>query len=239
MTNRTNVFAASEHTVWTHRYACELVVAKLTGGIPNDPKVAEGWLRAKLIDPVATIEAVLAETMAGRGVSRAEAVEDYVTTANVNGFICHDGVMVMEGRQVKAAIKEAFNVANAGGHFPGKTAKGAASKTSTWGVTGKGLMSFVAEHVMVPDRYVPILDEDGQPRTSPTATEQRFVHTHRGSAIQYEDYVDPAILRFEVWSDWDFDQQWPTVWNIGGQQGIGATRSQGCGTYFVSRWDRL
>jgi len=223
----TNVFADADTATWTHRYHAELYVTSLTGGTPTDQRVIEGWLRAKLQTSDVALEEAIATTMAERGISRDDAIDEHINVAHLNGFKRVDDHVIIEGRQAKAAIKEAFNVANAGGHFD----------TKKWGTTGKGLMGFIAEHVIVPDRYIPVLQDDGTPWTTPTVN-QRFVHTHRGSAIQYEETVDPAVLRFEVWSDWDFDKQWPTVWSIGGKQGIGATRSQGCGTYFVSQWDR-
>lgn len=62
--------------------------------------------------------------------------------------------------------------------------------------------------------------------------------TWRGSSISYEEYCDPAVLRFTVLSDWDFDEHWAKVWTTGSRQGIGAVRSQGRGVYIVTQWDK-
>lgn len=76
--------------------------------------------------------------------------------------------------------------------------------------------------------------------TEPTGVSQRFVHTFRGSGIQYEEYVTDAEIRFTVTTDYDFtEEQWAMLWLTGQQQGIGATRSMGFGRYEVIKWDRI
>jgi len=230
-----DVFAKHQPKVWKHRYHVELYVENLTGGTPNDPRVIEKWLRTKVLNDNAALNEAISKTMVEMGVDPLEdpaagekAMEKYISSAHLNGFKRVEGQLIYEGRNAKAAIKEAFGVALGSGHI----------KARGWGETNKGSKAFVAEHIMIPDRYIPILREDGSPFTEPTGINQRFVHTHNGDGIQYEEFCDPALLRFEVWTDWDFDQHWPTIWSIGGKQGVGATRSMGCGVYFVSRWDK-
>ena len=124
---------------------------------------------------------------------------------------------------MKAALKEAASCAVAAGKL---TARG-------WGKTNKGLLSYLSEHVfVVEDRlYLGV--------TEPTGINQRFVHTFRGSGIQYEEYVEDAQLDFTVIADHDFsEKEWAAIWTSGEQQGIGASRSQGYGRYEVTRWDR-
>lgn len=101
----------------------------------------------------------------------------------------------------------------------------------SWGKTNKGLLGFIAEHVCV------VEDRLHLGVTEPTGITQRFVHTFRGSGIQYEEYVADAVIDFTVLADWDFaDEQWAMIWLTGEQQGIGATRSQGFGRYTVTHW---
>ena len=74
----------------------------------------------------------------------------------------------------------------------------------------------------------------------PTGVMQRFVHTYRGSGIQYEEYVEDAKISFTIETDHLFtDEQWAMIWLTGEQQGIGASRSQGFGRYEVTGWERL
>lgn len=239
--NTTNVFESAVKKVYPFRYDGELLVTSLTGGIPSNPRVIEGWLRNKLkvggehAAAAAILEEVAKVAEQRQITNEGEAIEEYLKSANVNGFkqvvvSPHKSpVLCVEGRQVKAAIKEAFNVALGAGNVP---------KGQIWGETKKGLTSFVAEHIIVAERFIPILHEDGTPFTTPTGVEQRFVHTFRGSSISYEEYCDPAVLRFTVLADWDFEDHWPSVWTTGGNQGIGAVRSQGRGVYVVTQWDK-
>lgn len=209
---------------WPHRFTATIRVGTLCGGVPNSSKVAEGWIRSKLEASDDVIRQLVAETMATRSLEYDEAVNEAVSELNVNGFKRDEKGLFIEGRQIKAAIKEAANVAVAAGKIDGKR----------WGATNKGLMGFVAEHVMVVDDRV-YLD-----RTEPDGVNQRFVHTFRGSSISMEEYVEDVVLRFDVLSDWDFSEEfWALVWLTGEQQGIGATRSQGFGRYVVEGWEKV
>ena len=42
------MFAAYVNVVYPFRFAGEIEIEKVMGGMPSDPKVAEGWLRTKL-----------------------------------------------------------------------------------------------------------------------------------------------------------------------------------------------
>lgn len=76
--------------------------------------------------------------------------------------------------------------------------------------------------------------------TEPTGVNQKFVHTFRGSGIQYEEFVMNAQIDFTVIADHEFTpEEWAAIWTSGEQQGIGASRSQGYGRYDVTRWDSL
>ena len=90
-----------------------------------------------------------------------------------------------------------------------------------WGKTNKGLLSYLAEHVFVVEDRLHL----GVSEASGIA--QRFVHTFRGTGIQYEEYIDDAKVDFTVMADHDFtDAEWATIWLCGEPQGIGASRSQ-------------
>lgn len=219
-----SVFAKYEAKAFPFRFAGQLHIGRIAGGTPTDPKVAEGWLKTKLVaDRDDLIREAVAEVMAERGVTADEAAKIVDTVKHLNGFKRDENGLYIEGRQLKAAIKEAASVAVAAGKLKGKG----------WGATNKGLLSYVAEHICV------VEDRLHLGVTEPTGIAQRFVHTWRGSGIQYEEYVDDAKVDFTVMTDHDFSaEQWAMLWLTGEQQGIGASRSQGYGRYEVTRWDK-
>lgn len=243
----TSAFAKYRQVAWPYRFAGTMHVNRICGGIPTDPKVAEGWLRTKLgtTDDV-LIQQQVAEVMLERGVTPGEDDESVIAEVNrsrhLNGFkrerceacpplgqgTCPEGPheLYIEGRQLKAAIKESAMIAAQAGKLPGG---------NVWGklTSKKGLKSFVAEHIGV------VEDKLHLGVTEPTGVNQRFVHTRNGTGIQYEEYVDDAQISFTVLSDYDFtNEQWAMIWLTGEQQGIGATRSQGYGRYTVTSWER-
>lgn len=220
-----SVFAKFAQDAYPFRFAGQLSVGCIAGGVPTDPKVAEGWLRTKLgVDKDDLIRSMVAEVMVERNVTADEAAEVVNANKHLNGFKRDDQGLYIEGRQLKAALKEAASVAVAAGKLSGRG----------WGKTNKGLLSYLAEHVFV------VEDRLHLGVAEPSGVAQRFVHTWRGSGIQYEEYVTDAKVDFTVISDHDFSPaEWAAIWLTGEQQGIGASRSQGYGRYEVTRWDSL
>lgn len=220
----TSAFAGFQRKAWPYRFAGALHVATIAGGTPTDQKVAEAWLKTKLADSDDLIREAVATTMAERGIPADEAVAAVDSLKHLNGFKRDPELgLYIEGRQLKAGIKEAASVAGSAGKLP--TGK-------VWGATKKGLLGFIAEHVFVAeDRLYLGVNE-------PTGVMQRFVHTFRGTGIQYEEYVEDAKISFTVVTDHKFtDEQWAMIWLTGEQQGIGASRSQGFGRYEVTSWE--
>ena len=219
-----SAFAEYRQKAWPFRFAATLHVGTIAGGTPTDPKVAEGWLRTKLGDKDDLIREAVAQTMVERGVDAEAAAKEVDNLKHLNGFKRDENGLYIEGRQAKAAIKEAASVAGASGKLPLKK----------WGMTGKGLLGYISEHVFV------LEDRLHLGVTEPTGIVQRFVHTWRGSGIQYEEYVENAEITMTVVTDHDFTaEQWAMLWLTGEQQGIGASRSQGFGRYEVTSWERL
>ncbi len=144
-----------------------------------------------------------------------------------------EGALYIEGRQLKAALKEAVAVAANAGKI----------RTKNWGnpdnaAYKKQLKGWFPEHVFVTDTILPLYTEDGTPVTEPNGVLQKFVHTHRGDAIGYEEYVEQAKLTFHVKTDVELtEEEWAMIWLTGQDQGLGASRSQGFGTYKVSGWE--
>jgi hypothetical protein len=197
------------------------------GGIPSDPKVAEGWIRSKLGGKEEQIQAEVAKAMTERGISAEQAVKEVDILKHLNGFKrdpARGGELYVEGRQLKACVKEAASCAAAVGKLPSRG----------WGLTNKGLLSFTAEHVVIVD------DRLWLGVREPAGIAQRFVSTFRGTGIQYEEYVEDAVIPFTVRTDFDYtDTEWAMIWLTAEQQGLGASRSQGYGRFEVTQWDTV
>ena len=203
----------------------EILVGTLVGGVPSDPNVAKGWIESKIKDGnQQRIQELIATTMIERNVTQAEAVKIVNDLKNLNGFKKDpEHGLFVEGRQLKAALKEAVSVAVAAGKL----------EMTKWGNTRKWLTNYFPEHVFVVEErlYVGLQE--------PTGVFQQFVHTHKGSSVQYQEYVEKVAIPFTVVTDHDFtDKDWAMIWTTGELQGLGASRSQGYGTYTVTKWEK-
>lgn len=220
-----SIFDQFRDQAWPHKFEVQLSINAISGGIPTDPKVAEGWIRTKLGSTDDLLREQVAQTMAERGVTAEEAAKLVGDARHLNGFkrdAAHG--LYIEGRQVKSMLKEAASIAVAAGKL---TLRG-------WGLTNKNLLSFLAEHVVVDDDKIYLGVHE------PSDIVQRFVHTWRGTGIQYEEVVHDVKINFTVLSDWNFsDEEWAMIFLTGEQQGLGAARSQGMGRFRVTGWTRI
>lgn len=211
---------------WPHRFRGTIQVTNIAGGTPENTKVAEGWIRSKMgLDSEEQIQEAVAKTMLELGISAEEAAEKVAKNRHLNRFKFDEEGLYYEGRCLKAAIKEAVSVAVDAGKF---TPRGLGVNSR------KGALSFVAEHVFVVEDKLYLGTKE------PSGITQKFVHTFRGSGIQYEEYVEDATLSFTVITDKDFSQRdWAMIWLTAQQQGIGASRSQGYGRFLMTEWERI
>jgi hypothetical protein len=222
-----SVFEKYESDAYPFEFAGTLLVDRIAGGIPSDPKKAEAHIRSKVQVSDHVIQELVKQTMKDREIPADEAVEAVAELSHLNGFRRDDRGLYIGGYQLKAALKEAASVAASVGKIPSGTNYG----TTQW---KKGLKGFLPEHIVVlEDRlYLGVSER--------SSVEQRFVHTRNGSGIQYEETVADAKIDFTIRADYDFGEKWwAMVWLTGQEQGIGATRSQGYGRYTVVRWDRV
>jgi hypothetical protein len=235
------VFSEYEKESFAHRFHGTLLVGTICGGIPSNPNVAKSWLQARMgLDNDASLMQAVVDTMAAREVTIDEATKIVNEHRHLNGFkrehcpscppegvcdISKPHQLYIEGRQLKAALKEAVSVAAAAGKLDMRG----------WGNTKKWITTFFPEHAFVVEQRLPL-----KKVMHASGVNQRFVTTHRGTGIQYEEFVTDAEIDFTIVSDWDFnDKDWAMIWTTGQLQGIGATRSQGYGVYEVIKWDRV
>jgi hypothetical protein len=208
---------------------------KVMGGVPKDPKIIEGWLRAKagLTDDVEELRQATLRTLTELGLEVKpdmtweqieEASASLAAEKQTNGFKRDTNGLYLEERQVKAMLKESTNILFA---------------AERWGKTKKGPKSFLAERVFVkPDRIY--LD-----RTEPDGVDLFIGHVSgpqgRRSTITYIEYVERATATLRVLSTKDElgADEWGLLWAHAEKNGLGALRSQGHGQFVVTKWDRV
>lgn len=233
-----NVFGEYDALVYPFKFAGRLQIETVMGGTPSDPNVAAGWLKTKLgITKEDALAEAVAEVMAERGMTENEAMEVINKRKHLNGFKKdEDGCLYIEGRHLKAALKEAASVARA-----------AENLASRFGATNKGTLSFVAEHIIVVEDRLTLGHYDAATNKVVNVTEcdeviQSFPRNPitRQTGIQYTEAVHNAVVEFTIATDWPFtEKEWAAIWLTGGNQGIGASRSQGYGRYKVTKWDMI
>lgn len=241
---RESVFADSYGEVYAV-YAAELAINdKIIGGIPRDPKIVQGWLRSKAgISEERELAQFAARTMQEQGVDlgvSADALMDmnpneifdlldhvaegYASERQTTGFKQDENGLYIENRQVKAMIKESVNVLFAG---------------DRWGKTKKGPRSFSAERVFIEPQRIHL----GTMEPDNILTFVGHVTDKSGprSTLGLHEYVEQPVLDIEVHvvNDEITPDQWCKIWLHAQHNGLGALRSQGFGTFVVSRWERI
>jgi hypothetical protein len=232
----TSVF--SDKDMWD-KWAVKLQFRdKLLGGIPRDPKVIEGWLRAKAgVDKDWEVQQMMRRTLQELGVEvpqeatldqLLELSETMAANQNTVGFKVDDNGLYVEERQVKAMLKEVTNVLFAG---------------EKWGKTRKGPKGYLAERVFVTPSRISL------GRKEPDNVELVIGHVTgpQGprSVLAYHEYVEQATIEFKlmvVKGTMDTPGKkdpWRDMWLLAQENGLGALRSQGHGRFDVIRWDKL
>lgn len=206
------------------KFNCQILVNTLVGGTPDDPKVVKAWIEKNLgVDNQELIQSMVATTMVELGLEQDEAVEQTVKTMKLNRFK-RDATngLYMEGRHVKACIKEAANIA-----WP---------KRQDWGPSRKGTRSYWAEHVFVPEDRIYLGVQE------PSGILQSFVHSFKVHAPKYEEFCTDVKLSFTVKCDAGDNikpEEFATMFSIAQNMGLGSGRSQGYGTFQVVSWDEI
>jgi hypothetical protein len=233
LSQEVSAFAKWENKAWPYVFKATLVVRNLAGGIPSDQDIARAWIKTRLKTDDSQLEAQVAEVMAERNVSRDAAVEEISRVKHLVGFKADkDKGLFVEGRQLKACIKEGAMVALAAGKF----VDGSGKPKDRWGLTKKGTQGFMAEHIQVEE------DRLYLGRMEPDVVEQSFPKNPRTqqTGIQYMEIVEKAYIHATISSDWPFtDQEWAMILLTAGKQGFGASRSQGHGKFVVTEFKQI
>ena len=218
------------------RYAVELqILDQMSGGVPKSPDTIKQWLKSRLeLGDRALVEMTreIAEQMeedTGTRPSADELLDEVVAKEGAgNGFVRVNGILQWEGRCMKAALKEAANIAYPGVEFPGKP-KG----------IKKGLMRYLNERVFVPERYISL----GVPEATRTETRVKHLMTPQGprSALNVVDVVEKPLLSFhiDVLDDFIERKVWGRLWEILEEIGVDADRARGEGRFELVRFEKV
>ena len=245
-----NVFKEYDERAWPYKFTVGFRIGAIAGGIPSDPMIAESWIKTKIAGKSEEdYRAMVAQTMLDRNVTLDEAVAQANIMKNLNGFKRDTELgMYIEGRQVKAAMKEAVSVACASPENK--------LDIRSWGNTRKYLTNYLPEHVFVDDLRVYLFHASDHPREGcasdcedckegrvykagdPFHEKTRVMQTFpvnektRQSGIQYTEVCEDVYIEFTVRTDHPFTyEEWAMIWLTGQYQGVGALRAMGMGVY--------
>ncbi len=231
---------------------------RILGGVPNNPKLIEGWIRTNtgITDDVEERRQLIYRTMIERDPERfgnldpnisyedlVKASEDVAGMLSVNGFKRDDdGSLYIENRQVKAMLRESINILFAG-------EKWGAVKEEGRTYAGKGPKNFFVERVAIGPRRIHLKRKtDGGAlvdivKPDDLALIIGHVVGAQGprSTLSYHEYVERPWVTVRVMVTLDsIDQgRWEMAWVHAQRQGLGAVRSQGEGAFDIWRWDKI
>lgn len=236
-----DVFADLAGKAWPFTFRVTLAVPFLAGGVPSDPAVAESWIRNKLGDRTdQQIMILVAETMLDRGITQEEAIKEVNRLKHTTGFKRDpDRGMYIEGRTVKAMIKEAASIAVA----TPEVASYVKLSLKGWGTTGKWLNAYLAEHFFVEEDRIYLRDAvTEQPLHEPSEIRQSFPKNARvgQTGIQYTEIAHDVLVTFTVKTDHPWTrEEIGMIFLTGAENGLGAQRSQQMGRYTVVEFTQL
>lgn len=220
-------------TLQHHRRLVTVVLrTPIVGGIPADPNLIEAWTIGQNKEMKAEARAKIVE--ATKAEVEAMAVERTGTVFKRNA----DGAAVIEGRQLKAAVKEVSNILrDALIKGEDKAAKGRSRFTN--------LKSRVAERAFIEEEFIVLRKADGTAAETSFTEKPICVMTPQGertSIKRFESAPAGTVLSFTVrWFEDGVmdDALLVTVLEHMQWNGIGADRSQGNGQFEVQSVTKL
>lgn len=206
----------------------------IAGGVPKDPKIIEGWIKTRMgMEEGEQLRLMVARTMADMGheislhpseAELNEAIAKTVADKSTNGFKVRRAnpltgatkQIVIEGRIVKALLKESANIVWSGQRF---------------GPTRKFAKGYVAERLFVLEDDISL----GRPEADDVHLFIGHVPGPKGeqSTLTYYEVADKPEIVFTVASlnDCLTAAQWEELLEHAELNGLGSLRSQSYGTF--------
>lgn len=220
-----SAFQKYESKCYPFQFEVEIHIPVIAGGVASDPNVAKGWLKSRLANSDALLAQMVLETMEEIGCTEEEAFER-AAMANLTVFKRDEDGLYLEGRCLKACLKESAVVAANAGHY---AALGWGSPTDK--NYKKGIKGWFPEHVFVKDDRLHFGVD------APSGINQRAISVRERSALKYEEFVEDVTITAHIETDFNFkEEQWAAIWLTAQRQGLGASRSQGFGVFTVVEW---
>lgn len=240
------IFDAYKSEVFATYHARLKFRNQLRAGIPGDPKIMQAWLRVKTgIDDETELQNLMRQTLADLGIEveagatyddMAEAADKIADETKAQVFKRGENGLYLEARCVKAMLKEATAIV-----FDGIRWGGRPKVTKPDEMTGgKNARSVLAETVFINPEKIwlgktepdgidtyPCHVKDWRGETQTSLARQEFVS---GVTIEF----DVLIARGKVPED-----AWRALWILAQENGLGARRSQGAGTFDIEQWDKV
>jgi hypothetical protein len=220
--------------IWTSYRATLQFRDHLHAGFPGNPKLVEGWIASKVGADTEVMRLLWVRSLQEAGLDAREDMtleELRAIAGSVAGETSTNvfkrtpgGELYIEGRQVKAMLKEALSIAFAGQRF---------------GETSKGALNFFAERVFVDPDTIRL------GRTEPDGLHLKVTHSTgpQGprSSLNRCEYVTGAQISFtvRVFRDCYPLEDWAVIWTVAQEVGLGANRSQGYGRFDIVEWAKL
>lgn len=245
-----SVFASAQ-TPYTD-YRCTIALTnRIAGGQPRNRELIEPWLAkagfgddAKQVLLLDQLQKIGANPANPEIADVQQAAED-VAEQTVTTFYRDDAGVYMEGRTMKALIKESIAV-NYGGERTLKMKDDRYKGIGGVSSGGKGYRSATAERVFVDEHRIRFYRPDGTLIAEPDGQDLFIGHVTgpqgKRSTLSYFDYIAPpavAIFTVKVLDNFIQTNEWERIWQHAEYNGWGAKRSQGFGTFKVIDWARL
>lgn len=236
------------------RYSVQITMLdKLLGGSPKDPNIMMAHIRTSsgATTNEEEMRIRLLAALEGMGYDRGDlegeslaniikASQALVGEKGKCGFKKDVNGIYIESRHIKAMLRESVNIVLQDRPVTMRTSKIKDADGNAKIVT-KNAKSVFVERVFV-DTYKIYLN-----RQEPDGEEFWVGHPidpktgERRSNLSYFDYVDNAVIDFEmsVMRDYMSEQDWAEVWLEAEKNGLGAVRSQDFGHFVVTRWEKI
>lgn len=246
-----SVFATT-NTPYTD-YRCTIAMTNwLAGGQPKERRLIEGWLTkaglgddAKQVLLLNQLQKIGADPTNPEIADVQQAAEDIAAEKTVTTFCRDEQGIYIEGRTMKALIKESVAI-NYGGERTLKMKDDRYKGISGVSSGGKGYKNATAERVFVDEHRIRLYRPDGTLITEPDGQELFIGHVTgpqgKRSTLSYFDYVAPpaiAIFTVKVLDNFIQPDEWARIWQHAEYNGWQAKRSQGFGTFKVIDWQRV